>query len=180
MIAVIDYGMGNLRSVSKALESLGAQVTVTNRIKDLEEAERIVLPGLGSFYQGMAHLKELNLVATLRREVMERKKQFLGICLGMQLCATSGEEHGRTDGLGWFGAKVVALNASRECKVPHMGWNDVDFVNDSPLFRGLRNPTTFYFVHSYHFVADDPSLVTGVCEHGQSFAAAVSRENVHL
>jgi imidazole glycerol-phosphate synthase subunit HisH len=180
MIAVIDYGMGNLRSVSKALESLGAEVVVTNRIKDLETADRIVLTCVGSFYQGMAHLRELNLVDALRREVLEKKKQFLGICLGMQLCAETGEEHGRTEGLGWFGAKVIGLHASRECKVPHMGWNDVDFIGDNPLFKGFKNPTTFYFVHSYHFVANDQSLVTGVCEHGQSIAAAVSQDNIHL
>jgi len=181
MIAVIDYGMGNLHSVSKALEAVGADVSITSDAAVLKEAEKIVLPGVGSFGQGMKHLRDSRLVEALNEEVIEKKKPFLGICLGMQLAAKSGEEQGLNVGLGWLDASVIALNApSRDVKIPHMGWNDVDFIGEPPLFKGLKSPTTFYFVHSYHLVPRDLSGVTGLCEHGMPFVASVSQDNIHL
>lgn len=181
MTVVIDYGMGNLHSVSKALEVVGAKAVVTRDPQRLREAERIVLPGVGAFAQGMRHLKELNLIEALKEEVLVKKKPFLGICLGMQLTARMGEEGGPCDGLGWIDANVRRFDFdSKEFKVPHMGWNDVGFVRESPLFKGLRSPTTFYFVHSYHVVPQSHDCVVGVCEHGVVFAAAIGLENIHL
>ncbi len=180
MIVVVDYGMGNLHSVAKALEAVGADVVVSAKADDVRKAKGIVLPGVGSFAQGMAHLRELKLVDVLTQEVVENKKPFLGICLGMQLVAKSGEEHGPTDGLGWFDARVIALEVPKQFKIPHMGWNDVSWEGNNPLFQGLKTPTTFYFVHSYHFVPVKEEAVYGIAHHGMPFVATVSRDNIHL
>lgn len=181
MVVIIDYGMGNLHSISKALETVGADVLVTSNHQDLTQANHIVLPGVGSFAQGIRHLSELNFIDTLYEQVMVQKKPFLGICLGMQLIAKTGQEHGVNYGLGWLEAKVVGFNHnSKEFKVPHIGWNDVEFVKDSPLFKGLKSPTAFYFVHSYHFVPSDLGIITGLCDYGGQFAASVSLGNIHL
>ena len=180
-VAVVDYGMGNLHSVSKALEAVGADVTVTSDPTDLKAAERIVLPGVGSFAQGMRQLQERGFVDALNKEVVDAGKPFLGICLGMQLAAESGEEHGKTHGLGWIKGNVVRLDANvADVKVPHMGWNDVEGTGESPLFKNIKGPLTFYFVHSYHFIPTDKDTITAFCEHGLRFAAAIERGNIHL
>ena len=160
---VIDYGMGNLRSVSKALEVVGADVLVSNDPGDIEQAGYIVLPGVGSFAQGMQHLIELDMVDRLTDEVVNKKKPFLGICLGMQLAARTGEEGGQNKGLGWINAKVTKMNLKgKKLKIPHMGWDDVEFIKETPLFSGLKSPTTLYFVHSYHFVPADREIDRGL------------------
>lgn len=181
MVAVIDYGMGNLHSVSKALESVGGDVAVTNNPQDISRAERIVLPGAGSFSQGIQHLFALNFTPALEEEVIVKKKPFLGICLGMQLAATLGHEGGVNKGLGWIDAEVLPFKPeSPSFKIPHMGWNDVDIVRDSPIFKGIKSPTAFYFVHSYHLVPRNSEVITGECNHGGKFVAAVSSGNIHL
>jgi len=192
-IAVIDYQTGNLHSVAKALEFVGGEVVVTSEIKELEAADKIVLPGVGAFGEGMERLQQLGLIDVLNREVRGKKKPFLGICLGMQLAATVGEEHGLHPGLGWIDARVVRFDfrnlnspiksgndTDRTLKVPHMGWDDVRLVGASPIFAGLESPATFYFVHSYHVVPKDKDLVTGICDYGGEFAAAISFENIYL
>lgn len=180
-VAVVDYGMGNLHSVSKALETAGADVLISDNPRDIEQAERIVLPGVGSFAQGIRHLFDLNLVDMLNEQVLVKKKPFLGICLGMQLAAKTGEEHGLHNGLGWVDAKVVRFNfRDKEFKVPHLGWNDVEFIKETPLFKGLKSPTTFYFVHSYHFVPNGQGATTGLCDYGGRFVASVCLDNIYL
>ncbi|MDD5593357.1 MAG: imidazole glycerol phosphate synthase subunit HisH [Candidatus Margulisbacteria bacterium] len=178
-IVVIDYGMGNLHSVSKALETAGAEVLVSSDPRDLAAAERIVLPGVGSFAQGIKHLNESGFAEQLTKEVMDKGKPFLGICLGMHLAAAFGEEGGGNRGLGWIEGEVIQFKAAG-IKVPHMGWDDVKFVNGSPLFSGLKSPGTLYFVHSYHFVPKDEKVVAGVCDYGGDFVAAIRRDNIHL
>lgn len=181
MVVLVDYGMGNLHSVGKALESAGGDVRISSEAKDVELADRIVLPGVGSFGQGMEHLNELGLTEVLYEQVMIKKKPFLGICLGMQLVAKTGEEYGDRDGLGWIDARVVVLDCDRkEFKVPHMGWNDVEFSEDNHLFKGLKSPASFYFVHSYHFVPDDAENVTGYFDHGGRFVASFKQDNISL
>ena len=180
-VAVVDYGMGNLHSVSKALEFVGADVMVTQKPSELKEAGRIVLPGVGSFAQGMRQLEERGFVNVLNDEVVGRGKPFLGICLGMQLAAESGEEHGKTSGLGWVKGSVVRLDTNDPpVKVPHMGWNDITLTRESPLFKNIRGALTFYFVHSYHFMPSDRSVISAVCDHGQPFAAVIEKDNIHL
>ena len=181
MITVVDYGVSNLHSVSKALESVGAEVLITSKPDDIRGSDRIVLPGVGSFAQGIRHLADLNLTDILQDEVIINKKPFLGICLGMQLTAARGYENGINNGLGWIEAEVVGFGFdSNEFKVPHMGWNDVEIVREAPLFRGIESPAAFYFVHSYHYLPKDPGIITGVCNHGGNFAASVSNGNIHL
>lgn len=179
MIVVVDYGMGNIRSVSKAFEACGADVTVSSRPEDLAKAERIVLPGVGAFGDSMANLKKRGLIDPLREEVLGRKKPYFGICLGMQILAERGEEKGDHKGLGWLqGSTVMFQLADPQLKVPHIGWNDIRIVKDGPLWKGLGRKLDFYFVHSFHFATADASDVAAVCNYGIDFTAAVLHENI--
>jgi len=181
VVGIVDFGMCNLHSVQQALDLVGADAVVTGNAEDIKQADQIVLPGVGSFARGMRELHELNMVTVLHDEVVLRKKPFLGICLGMQLTANAGQEHGVTKGLGWFDATVEDLNlTAKNVKIPHIGWNDVEITKDTPLFKGLKSPTTFYFAHSYHFIPDTEEIVTGLCNHGGMFVASVSSDNIHL
>lgn len=180
-VLVVDYGMGNLHSVHKALEACGANVIVSNERKHIEKAERIVLPGVGSFGHGIMNLRELNLSDLLTEQVIVKKKPFLGICLGMQLAAKTGHEHGEYEGLGWINAHVRKLDVDTAIyKVPHMGWDDVEFITEDSLFEGIANLSSFYFVHSYHFIPDESGLATSVCSYGKRLVASLKKENIHL
>jgi glutamine amidotransferase len=177
MIGIVDYGMGNLRSVAKAFELIGAEVIVSGIPDELLAADRLVLPGVGAFGDGMANLKRLGLDSFLNSEVIEKKKPILGICLGMQLMAREGFERGHHTGLGWIDAKVSKFQLG-SLKVPHVGWNEVSFKQDIHLFRGMRNNSCFYFVHSYHVICDNPEDVSAVCEYGYEFTASVRKGNI--
>lgn len=180
MIAVVDYGSGNLRSVAKAFEAIGADVKVTSLSADLASADRIVLPGVGSFAEGMRHLRERGLIEALSHEVLNNRKPFLGICLGMQMLAEEGSEDGVHPGLGWVAGRVVPLAPSAPgLKVPHMGWNDVSKPPvPSELFARLPAKPVFYFAHSYRFEAADPAHVASSSDYGGPFSAAVLKDNV--
>lgn len=179
MIAVIDYGMGNLKSVSKALEAAGAQVCVSADPNVLRQAERIVLPGVGAFSEGMRHLEEAGFIQELAEQVRKKKKPFLGICLGMQLLAQRSHELGVHRGLGWIDGEVVLLETGdKRLKVPHVGWNEVSFDKNNPLFSGVKQSASFYFVHSYHFDCRDRQAVIGTCGYGIRFTAAIQKENI--
>jgi len=182
MIVVIDYGICNVRSVTKAFEEIGEDVIQTADKTKILQADRLVLPGVGAFHEGMTRLRDLGLVDLLHTEVREKGKPFLGICLGAQLAAHKGYEHGESHGLGWTNAEVVPFDARElSIRVPHMGWNDVDF-NDVPLFQNLKIPDTFYFVHSYYleFGSSPPEGKVATCFYGFEFPAAVSDGNIHL
>lgn len=179
MIGIVDYGMGNLRSVAKAFELLGAETVVSGKPEELQAAEKLVLPGVGAFGDGMANLRKLGLDKFLEGEVLGKKKPMLGICLGMQLLAQEGFERGRNKGLGFIGGKVAKFELEAQgLKVPHVGWNEVRFLGENPLFRGLKDGACFYFVHSYHMVCDDKKDVSAVCDYGYEFTAAVRRGNI--
>jgi glutamine amidotransferase len=179
MVVVVDYGMGNLRSVSKAFEACGADVTVSSKPEDLKKAERIVLPGVGAFGDSMANLKKRGLIEPLCEEILVGKKPYFGICLGMQILADSGEEKGTHQGLGWLPGKTVMFQlADPELKVPHIGWNDIRIVKDGPLWNELGKKLDFYFVHSFHFVPTNRADVAAVCNYGGDFTAAVQHENI--
>lgn len=180
MIAVVDYGMGNLHSIAKALEHVGGEPRVTGSEADLRACERIVLPGVGAFGECMANLERTGLIGVLEEEVLERAKPFLGVCVGMQLLASEGLEHGRHRGLGWFPGSVTALERTPAAlRVPHTGWNEVepDASGDSPLGR-IRRGEAFYFNHGYHFIPEDPAVVAARCDYGQPVVAAVSWRNI--
>jgi imidazole glycerol-phosphate synthase subunit HisH len=174
VLAVVDYGAGNLRSVVNALESLGTHPAIVSDPAQLASAHAIVLPGVGAFGDGMRVLKERGLVEALDAEVRGKGKPYLGVCLGMQFLADVSEERGRHEGFGWIPGAVVKLNpADRACKVPHMGWNALRVVREDPLFEELAGSPTFYFVHGYRFAPRDPDAATSLCWHGEDIVASV-------
>jgi len=182
MIAIIDYGMGNLRSVQKAFEKVGFAAKVTADPADLRDAEKLVLPGVGAFKDCMDNLREGGFIEPIRRHV-ESGKPFLGICLGLQLLFSESEEFGRHQGLGIIPGKVVRFPADlrvagEELKVPHMGWNQIRLRQDAPLFRGVADGSAVYFVHSYYVIPDDPTVVAAVTDYGIAFCSAIRRDNV--
>ncbi len=179
MIAIVDYGMGNVRSVRDALEYLGEEVVITADPERLAEAERLILPGVGAFGDAMANLDARGLPGVLAVEVLEKRKPFLGICLGLQLLAESSCEHGDHRGLGWIDGAVVRFNGNTPLKIPHMGWNDLQKVSDHPLLEGLEDSQLcFYFVHSYYLTCRDRDAVVATCDYGTPFAAMVARDNI--
>ena len=181
MIAVVDYGMGNLHSMAKAFEYLGEDVVVTSSAGDLVAAERIVLPGVGAFGECMDNLRSTGLIDVLRTEVIEGSKPFLGVCVGMQLLAGVGLEHGSHDGLGWLPGSVVELLPGADgVRIPHTGWNEISLADAAPIspFAAVKSGEAFYFNHSYTLVVDDDSLVAARCTHGSPFVAAVARGNI--
>jgi glutamine amidotransferase len=180
MIAIINYGMGNLRSVKNALEAVGGEAFVAENPQELERGDKIILPGVGAFGDGMTNLRSAGWVEKLNEEVGGKGKVFFGICLGMQLLASIGTEHGDTEGLSFVKGKSIRMetNGDQSLRIPHIGWNDVEITPESRLFAGMKNPQAFYFVHSYVLDADDKQLVTSVCNHGMNFAASVERENI--
>jgi imidazole glycerol-phosphate synthase subunit HisH len=179
MIAIIDYGMGNVRSLSNALEYIGADVVLSKDPGELAEADRLLLPGVGAFGDAMAAIGESGLRPTLDRLAMEDRKPVLGVCLGMQLFAKSSSEHGEHEGLGWMDAKVLPLQVAPPAKVPHVGWNALDFAPGDWLFAGLPNgESDYYFVHSFHMVCADPADRVATCDHGGPVTAAVRRGNL--
>jgi glutamine amidotransferase len=179
MVVVVDYGICNVRSVVKALELVGATVRVSSAPRDLQEAERIVLPGVGAFEHGMTNLATRGLIEPLADQVLGKGKPFLGICLGMQLLARTSHEFGVHEGLGWLPATVTPFALEGEgLKVPHIGWTEVSLDRASPLFAGVSKAPSFYFVHSYHMVCDTTDLVAASAEYGVRFTAAVQRDNI--
>lgn len=176
MIAIVDYRMGNLRSVEKGFEHAGVpDVVVTDDPELVERADGIVLPGVGAFRDAAANLRASGVEETLRRRVAHGTP-FLGICLGLQLLADVGYEDGEWTGLGLVPGTCERLPGG--VKVPHIGWNTVEYPRDCPLFSGVPESTAFYFVHSYRLVPSDPATVVGSTEYGVRFTAAVQRDNV--
>lgn len=176
-IAIIDYQMGNLRSVQKGFEKVGHEAQITSNAADIEAAERVVLPGVGAFGDAMVELKRRDLVQPIR-EAIESGKPFLGICLGLQLLFDVGYEGGEFEGLGVLRGKVVRFELPQPLKVPHMGWNRGIFKRPAPHLAGLADGTYFYFVHSYYVVPEDSQLVAIESQYGHPFCAAVWRDNV--
>lgn len=177
MIAIIDYGMGNLRSVEKAFNHIGCNTIVTNSPKDIENTDRVVLPGVGAYADAIRCLKESHLDETILN-IIEKKKPFLGICLGLQLMFDYSEENGGVGGLGLFKGKIKKIDTG--LKIPHMGWNKLDIMKDSPLFKGLGENTFVYFVHSYYLEAEDKDIVIATTDYGKDIEVAVNKDNIFL
>jgi glutamine amidotransferase len=181
-IGVVDYGMGNLRSVSKALESLGYPTEVSGDARTLSSCRGIVFPGVGAFRDCMANVVRQGLLPFLR-EYLASDRPFLGICVGMQLLFAESEEFGRYEGVGFFAGKVVRFPGDMPApgggvlKVPHMGWNAVEVLADHPVLQGIPTGTYFYFVHSYYAVPGEPGIAACRTVYGVPFAAAVGRGN---
>jgi glutamine amidotransferase len=176
-IAIIDYQMGNLRSVQKGFEKVGQLATITSDARELAAAEKIVLPGVGAFGDAIAELRRRELVQPIR-DAIAAGKPFLGICLGLQLLFDVGYEGGEFEGLGVLRGKVVRFNLALPLKVPHMGWNRGGIKRRAPVLEGIADGTFFYFVHSYYVVPEDKSVIAIETEYGHPFCAAVWRENL--
>ncbi len=176
MIALIDYGMGNLLSVYKALEHVGGNVEMVEKPADIVRADGVILPGVGNFGDGMEHLQSRGLADAVHQAI-RRGKPFLGICLGMQMLMESSEEAPGVEGLGVFKGQVVRFPKGTE-KVPHMGWNSISVRQSCPCLANVRDNSFFYFVHSYYVRTDDPSVVAASCTYIVDFAAALGQGNV--
>lgn len=174
MIAIVDYGMGNLRSVQKAFEYLGYDAAITDQTKSLAEASHIVLPGVGAFRDAIAALKQKGLDEVIKKEV-SKGKPFLGICLGMQMLFDKSLEDGEYEGLGLIGGEVVRFET--ELKIPHIGWNTLFYNKRTQLFNGIED-NNFYFVHSYHAAKVAKEDVETTCVYGYEFVSSVNRDNV--
>lgn len=182
MIAIVDYGMGNLRSVQKGLEKVGSCAEIVRTPEKVRGADKLILPGVGAFGDAMKHLRERDLVEPIL-EFARSGRPFLGVCLGLQLFFDVSCEEGEFTGLGLLPGKVVRFDfrdtpAGRGLKVPHMGWNPVRWERPSPLLSGIASGTHFYFVHAYHAVLADPRDTLGWCDYGYPFAAVVHRDNL--
>jgi glutamine amidotransferase len=179
MIAIVDYGMGNVGSIANMLKRCGFEGRLVSTAEELERADKLILPGVGSFDTGMANLEQKGLRAPLEAKVASGAP-LLGICLGMQLLF-AGSEEGVRPGLGWLKGRCIRFRFQDQdpsLKIPHMGWNDVRPTERDTIFRDMAEDARYYFVHSYHAVCDDPSDVLGFTSHGYEFAAAVKHENV--
>lgn len=176
MIAIIDYGMGNLASVEKSLNYLGFENVITQDSNEIKEASAIILPGVGSFQQGMNNLEKLQLIPILSDQVIEEKKPFLGICLGMQLLLERGSEPTNCRGLGWFKGSVNKIE-NREAPVPHLGWNRVYPSNDSMSSDSIDH--NYYFIHSYHVTLEDDMDDISLVDYEFPMVASFRKDNIY-
>jgi len=175
MIALIDYGMGNLHSVHKALQHVGLDVKITSSVQDIKDSTGIVLPGVGAFPAAMANLRQFGIVEPLLSEIA-KGKSYLGICLGLQLLFTRGDEGEGAEGLNLFKGNVVRFKP--DVKIPHMGWNQLKIKKNTAHFSGISDGSFFYFVHSYHVRPEDESIVAVVTSYGSDFVSAVASDNI--
>ena len=179
MIAIIDYGMGNIHSVNKALQLLQAKTLVTNKPEDIKKAQKLVLPGVGAFDDAMAELKKQGLISCIEEQVKD-KKPFLGICLGMQLFFEKSQEAQKYKGFGFFKGSVKRFKESKELKVPHMGWNQLKQIADKcPLLKGVREGEYVYFCHSYYPSPLDKKVIAATTDYGADFASVVWKDNLY-
>lgn len=179
-VGIIDYGLGNLKSVAGAVEKVGYEAVITNEKKDLEKVGKLILPGVGAFGDGMKNLRQLGLVDLLNGLVLREKKPILGICLGAQLLSRESDEFGRHQGLGWIDASVQRIESNGTgLRVPHVGWNDLLPVKNSVLLEDIPQGALFYYVHSYHIVCATRDIVVAECEYGVKIAAILQKENIY-
>jgi glutamine amidotransferase len=177
MIAIIDYGMGNLRSVQKGFERCGLNAVVTRDPGEIQSARGVVLPGVGAFSACMENLRRFELVEPIR-QIVRQQKPFLGICLGFQLLFSESEEFGIQRGLDLFPGKVVGFRPSEDLKVPHMGWNRIEKRKESPFLEGISTGDYVYFVHSFYVVPEDPSVVATTTDYGEAFVSSIATDHL--
>ena len=175
---IVDCREGNVNSVRKMMATIIPGTTITSLPADIAAADKIILPGIGHFQKAMEALNKHHLLEPLNEAVLVKKKPILGICLGMQIMGVSSEE-GNSRGLGWMNGDVMRFKSpSPDLKIPHMGWNTVGFIKDSPLVQNIPEETEFYFAHSYHWNTSDRSEILGETEYGVCFPSAIEKENI--
>jgi glutamine amidotransferase len=185
MIAIIDYGMGNLRSVEKGFHKVGIDVTVTNKPDVVKKADAVVLPGVGAFKDCMRELTDLELIDAVV-DAIKKGKPYLGICLGLQVLFSESEEFGKCMGLDVLRGKVVKFDFElptpnsqlSTLKVPHMGWNEIKMQKSNPLFKGITDKSYFYFVHSFYVVPEDKSIIATTTDYGIDFTSSIWKDNI--
>lgn len=178
-IGIVDYGMGNVFSVSSALESLGADAIICQTPESLKKVDKIILPGVGGFKDCMNAIRGNGFEEALNQEVLELKKPIYGICLGMQIMARESNEFGKYKGLGWISGEVIKIQpADKTMKIPHVGWNDIQYKEESFLFSNLPKSPDFYFVHSYYLNCDNKNDVIATCYYGQLITASIKKDNI--
>lgn len=177
MIAIIDYDAGNLRSVEKAMQYIGEDVIISRDRDEILAADKVVLPGVGSFGDAMEKLKSYQLINTIY-DVADRQIPFLGICLGLQLLFESSEESPGVSGLGLLKGRILRLPKADSLKIPNIAWNSLDLCNDGRLFRGIPDHSFVYFVHSYYLHAEEESIVRATIDYGTTVHASVEKDNI--
>ena len=177
MIAILDYDAGNIKSVEKAMQLLGQEVTITRKRDEILRADKVILPGVGAFGDAMGKICQYGLFDVIH-EVVDNGTPFLGICLGLQLLFERSDESPGVEGLGVLKGEILRIPETPGLKIPHMGWNSLEFQNDGRLFRKLPKESYVYFVHSYYLKAADESIVTAVTEYGPKIHASVEQGNV--
>ena len=177
MIAIIDYDAGNIKSVEKAILALGEDVIITKDAEQILEADGVILPGVGAFGDAMQKLHDFGLVEVIKK-VAASGKPFLGICLGLQLLFESSEESPGVEGLGILKGKIVRIPDGEGIKVPHIGWNSLEFPKEGRLFQGVEKGAFVYFVHSYYLQAEEPEIVAATAEYGVSIHASVEKDHI--
>lgn len=176
MIAIVDYGMGNLRSVEKGFLKVGIDTRIVSDPKSLDDAEAVVLPGVGAFRDCIRNLTDANLTEAIIKSI-NKGKPFLGICLGLQILFSESEEFGTCKGLDVFRGKVVRFPESK-LKVPHMGWNNVNIAKKPPLFNSVPDKSFFYFVHSFYVAPEDKGIIAATTEYGLAFTSMIWKDNI--
>ena len=174
MNLIIDYGLGNLTSVYRAFNRIGVETVVSNNPDDIKKADRIILPGVGHFKNGMEQIKKNSFLDNLNDFVLQKQKPIIGICLGMQLMTNHSEE-GDASGLGWINANTQKIISSK--RIPHIGWNTLNFKNDSPLFKSNNEDAQYYFVHSYCIKSDDNDVIVATSQYGEDEFVSVFQKN---
>ncbi len=178
MIAILDYKIGNVKSICNMLTKLGFESIITSDANEIKKADKYILPGVGSFDHGIGNLKRSPFFPILETEVLEIKKPILGICLGMQLLTNSSEE-GKEKGLGWVDAKTIKFDLEdKSLAIPHMGWNKTNPINTNGVFKNL-DANRFYFVHSYHVVCNDTKNILATANYGIEFTCSVYKDNIY-
>jgi glutamine amidotransferase len=179
MIVIIDYGLGNLKSVEGAIQKVGYEAVISDKVEDFEQADKLILPGVGAFGDGMANLHRLGFVEPLTDLVVQQGKPILGICLGAQLIAKDSCEFGHHEGLGWIDANVIKLEPVDKLRLPHVGWNELHQIRKTILFDDIPSEALFYYVHSFYIKCNQSDIVTGESEYGMSFTSVFQHENIY-
>ena len=177
MVAIIDYNAGNLKSVEKALAAVGQESVITRDFQTILSADHVILPGVGAFGEAMEQLKKYDLHKVIP-EVVDAKKPFLGICLGLQLLFEGSDESQGVEGLHILDGKILRIPDKEGLKIPHIGWNSLELKNDGRLFKNMNQNPYVYFVHSYYLKADDASIVKATCDYSTCIHASVEKDNV--
>jgi glutamine amidotransferase len=178
-VLIVDYEMGNTDSIYRAIEECGGNPIISRKTEDFNNSSAIILPGVGAFNKAMQNIKKFNLDKILSEQVLQNHKPILGICLGMQILASKGYEGGITNGLGFIDGEVKRFEKDQpETRIPHIGWNNVEYIRDSTLIKNIPNNSDFYFVHSYHFICQNNEDILATTSYCGKFNSIINRKNI--